>query len=190
MTNKLNLLLDTNSKEQLKGLVGEHLGRVLTESVGSEMALLAVLETKNRKVLIRNNVDLHFEYGDEFIQLVVSERTTAENNKHVSIPQDNGELIYELSTQYENLGTIAGIRIVNDRVEWENENGVFEAEADVAIIIDLDGGRQIIFQAVDSLAGFIAYCDDEEMLDSVEGQWKMKTDSLKSHSRTVNSMEA
>lgn len=119
------------------------------------------LTTNVKRVKIVNDV-VCGDDGDEYFQLRANDE---EWGKWTSTWES---LDLDLS------GPITGVTVWRDRVSWSNEEHHWEAEADVAILLHFKDG-QILFKAIDSLAGFIAVYMDQEAIrhefEDAESTW-------------------
>ena len=68
---------------------------------------------------------------------------------------------------------------------------MWEADADVGILLTFDEDEEILIEAVDSIAGFMRYCQGKDCLKrlrSIEEQWQMKTDRLYEARRQIENL--
>lgn len=138
------------------------------------------LTTSHEKLVIMSDV-LDERDHDEYFQLRASDRLTRWSN-------------CELEPVHLNFSAaVTDIEIYRDTVSWSNENAHWEVEADVAILLRFKDA-QILFKAIDSLAGFIAiYSDPDSIrreLEDIQSTWlAFKADRLDHSERRCLSLK-
>ena len=159
----------------LRSMIGEELKTVLIrplydEPISEGMECLGVdLITNVKRVKIVNDV-IDEKDRDEWFQLEANDK-------------EWGKWAPELQNLDLNFsGTITGVTVWRDCVSWGNEKNHWVVEADVAILLHFKDS-QILFKAIDSLAGFIAIYNDEEAIrheiEDAESTWlRFKTDKV------------
>jgi hypothetical protein len=172
---KLNLFLTAESMSELLKIKGQKIKKIVRDDFG-ESSILVGLDYGNGCTFIRNDVDAHPDYEDEYTQFVVSQ---------------NCDLNFAKIITYSIKKKVNGIQLITDYVTWKHGENVWEVEADIGILLMLDENEEILVEAVDSIAGFIRYYQGRDCLKQLRGideQWQIKTDKLSEAKRQIRNL--
>ena len=175
MIRKFNLLLTPESISELLKMKGEKIKKIARDDIG-ELSILIGLTHNDVCTFIRNDVDAHPDYKDEYTQFVVNQNCDVNFGKTIT---------YSINKK------INDIQLITDYVTWKHGESVWEVEAEIGILFVFDEGEEILVEAVDSIAGFMRYYQGQEclkQLQNINTQWQMKTDKLSEAKRQVRNL--
>jgi hypothetical protein len=172
MLYKFNLTLTNESKLELTRTKGKIIHKITKDGFG----VLIKLDYGSESIFIRNNVDLHPDYNDEYVQFVVSK---------------DCEWAFENISIYSIDKMLKDIQLVTDYVIWKFKDDIWKVKADIGILFTLEDGEEILIEVVDSIAGFMRYYQGQDCLKhlrSIEEQWQMKADVLLKKERVIEKL--